>query len=192
MSIRDQYEAARKELLDLGLRNSLLNYRHSSARGVRVQGESSVEIFHILTHGEKAMTFVPRKGLEVDLSPHLTNARNRLEDLPRLPQQITEPKQLREWLDPLSESIGRVVQSLRNLPSRVETAIDDAATPDSEAAGRLLLDEVELVIEQAEWVRLRVDRAKEILKGGLGANQANYISKSLEQEINILTLVFKT
>ena len=68
MSIQDHYEAARKELLDLGLRNSLLNYRHSSARGVCVRGESSTEIFDLLTRKEKPLTFVPRKGLEVDLS----------------------------------------------------------------------------------------------------------------------------
>ena len=71
----------------MGLRNSLLNFRHSSAKRVRVQGESSAEIFRILAQEEKAMTFVPRKGLEVDLSPHLSNARNRLDDLPPLPQE---------------------------------------------------------------------------------------------------------
>ena len=185
MSIRDQYEAARKELLDLGLRNSLLNYRHSSARGVRVQGESSVEIFHILTHGKKAMTFVPRKGLEVDLAPHLTNARNRLDDLPRLPKDA-EPAQLDEWLEAISQSISRVVQSLRNLPLRVQTAIADAAMPENEAAGRLLLDEVELAIHHAERVLIRVRRGQEILPGGVDANQAQYLTKSLEQEIGIL------
>ena len=94
MSIHDHYEAARKELLDLGLRNSLLNYRHSSARGVRVQGESSVEIYDLLVRGEKEMTFVPRKGLEVDLSPHLTNARQRLEDLPKWPGKGVVDKDL--------------------------------------------------------------------------------------------------
>ena len=111
MSIRDKYEAALKELMDLGLRNSLLNYRHSSARGVRVQGESSAEIFEILTRKEKAMTFVPRKGLEVDLSPHLTNAVNQMEDLPRWPGQIADPAQLADLLKTLSGAIDRVVRS---------------------------------------------------------------------------------
>ena len=149
------------------------------------QGESSVETFHILTHGEKAMTFVPRKGLEVDLAPHLTNARNRLDDLPRLPKDA-EPAQLDEWLEAISQSISRVVQSLRNLPPRVQTAIADAAMPENEAAGRLLLDEVELAIHHAERVLIRVRRGQEILPGGVDANQAQYLTKSLEQEISIL------
>lgn len=186
MSIPEQYEAARKELLDLGLRNSLLNFRHSPARGIRVHGERSVDIFQILALDEKAMTFVPRKGLEVDLSPHLTNARRRLEDLSKWPQQIVEPAQLGELLKSLVDPINRVLKDLKNLPPRIQSAIDNASSPENEGAGRLLLDEVELAIHQAERVVARISRGQEILKGNLEANEANYISKSLDREIKVL------
>ena len=43
-------EASREELLDLGLRNPLLNYRPSRARGVQVVDELPAEVFRILVH----------------------------------------------------------------------------------------------------------------------------------------------
>lgn len=170
----------------MGLRNSLLNFRHSSAKGVRVQGESSAEIFRILAQEEKAMTFVPRKGLEVDLSPHLSNARNRLDDLPPLPQEAA-PELLAEWLDTISESAERNVQSLRQLPARVGTAIADAANPENEAAGRLLLDEVELAIHHSERLLARVRRDQGVFKVGVDAHQAKYLTKSIEHELEVLS-----
>ena len=91
-----------------------------------------------------------------------------------------------EWLEAISQSISRVVQSLRNLPPRVQTAIADAAMPENEAAGRLLLDEVELAIHHAERVLIRVRRGQEILPGGVDASQAKYLTKSRGRKIGIL------
>ena len=48
---------SRNELLDLGLRNPLLNYRPSRARGVEVVDELPAEIFRLLVSERKAMTF---------------------------------------------------------------------------------------------------------------------------------------
>lgn len=50
--------AARVELLDLGLRNPLINYR-TRVRKVDVVGESSVEIYKILVTDARQMSFVP-------------------------------------------------------------------------------------------------------------------------------------
>jgi flagellar biosynthesis GTPase FlhF len=186
MSIKDHYEAARKELLDLGLRNSLLNYRHSSARGVCVRGESSSEIYDLLTRKEKAMSFVPRKGLEVDLSPHLTNARQRLEDLPKWPGQVASDKELADYLKVVSNSIDKVVHAVSSLPPRVEEAISRSVTSENEAAGQLLMEEVELAIHQAESVRDRIGRGREILKQSLAPEKAQHFSRSLEKEVRIL------
>jgi very-short-patch-repair endonuclease len=58
-SIRAKLEASRKDLLDLGLRNSLLNYRLLRARGVEVVDELSTEIFRILARQGRAMAFLP-------------------------------------------------------------------------------------------------------------------------------------
>ncbi len=53
-----QLEVSRKELLDLGLRNSLLNFR-SSARSLEVVDELAPEIFRILVDEAKSMSFLP-------------------------------------------------------------------------------------------------------------------------------------
>ena len=56
--IAARLEAARKELLDLGLRNPLLNHR-SRTKQVKVVDEVSDEIFRLLVGGSRAMTFEP-------------------------------------------------------------------------------------------------------------------------------------
>jgi very-short-patch-repair endonuclease len=56
-SIARELEAARKQLLDLTLRNRLLNYRPSGLRSIRVIGELPAEIYDALVLREKALEF---------------------------------------------------------------------------------------------------------------------------------------
>ncbi len=60
-------EASRKELLDLGLRNPLLNYKPSVARGVQVVQESSASVYDILVEQSKAMTFKAAEKEETEI-----------------------------------------------------------------------------------------------------------------------------
>jgi hypothetical protein len=54
VSIASQLEIARKQLLDLGLRNPLLNYRLLKARGVEIVNELPTEVFRTLvTQGKQ-------------------------------------------------------------------------------------------------------------------------------------------
>jgi very-short-patch-repair endonuclease len=62
--ILSRLEASRKELLDLGLRNPLLNYRGSKSRGLHMVQEKSACIYDILVKQGKAMTFLPKKKAE--------------------------------------------------------------------------------------------------------------------------------
>jgi very-short-patch-repair endonuclease/DNA polymerase III delta prime subunit len=55
--IARELEAARQRLLDLTLRNRLLNYRPSALRSIRVIGELPVEIYDALVLREKALEF---------------------------------------------------------------------------------------------------------------------------------------
>ena len=57
--IRARIESSRKELLDLSLRNPLLNYRPLSARGLEVVGESASQVFNTLVDNKLSMTFQP-------------------------------------------------------------------------------------------------------------------------------------
>lgn len=50
-------EASRQELLDLGLRNPLLNYRTLKARGLDIVREKSPEVFRILVTDKRKMSF---------------------------------------------------------------------------------------------------------------------------------------
>jgi very-short-patch-repair endonuclease len=57
-SIREQLEISRKELLNLGLRNPLLNHRFLKARGAQIINERSVELFRLLVRDGKKMSFL--------------------------------------------------------------------------------------------------------------------------------------
>ena len=59
--VRNGLESARKELLDLGLRNPLLNYRLLRTRGLEVVDEVPAEVYRQLTAEGKAMTFLPAR-----------------------------------------------------------------------------------------------------------------------------------
>ena len=52
-------EASRRELLDLGLRNPLLNYRTLRAKGVEIAGESVAQVFKTLVTDGYPMAFLP-------------------------------------------------------------------------------------------------------------------------------------
>ena len=57
--IRDGLEAARRELLDLGLRNPLLNYRLLRTRGLEVVDELPDQVHRILVEEGRTMSFLP-------------------------------------------------------------------------------------------------------------------------------------
>lgn len=60
--IRSRLESSRKELLDLGLRNPLLNYKSSKTKGLQIVQEKSSALFDILVRQGKSMTFTGRPG----------------------------------------------------------------------------------------------------------------------------------
>ena len=57
-SIRARLESSRKELLDLGLRNPLLNYKTPKGKGLQIVHEKAESIYEILVRQGKAMTFL--------------------------------------------------------------------------------------------------------------------------------------
>jgi hypothetical protein len=62
-TIQGKLEASRKELLDLGLRNPLLNYKTPKGKGLKIIKERAVDIYDILVRQGKAMTFLPVKDV---------------------------------------------------------------------------------------------------------------------------------
>ncbi|MDE0426788.1 MAG: DUF3320 domain-containing protein [Candidatus Poribacteria bacterium] len=64
--IKIKLNEARTELLDLGLRNPLINYRLLKARGVEIIDESPPDTYQILVQDRKAMSFLPKQESEED------------------------------------------------------------------------------------------------------------------------------
>lgn len=69
-TILARLESSRKELLDLGLRNPLLNYRIPKSRGLHIIQEKSAAVYEVLVKQGKAMTFLslPAKEEDANLS----------------------------------------------------------------------------------------------------------------------------
>jgi very-short-patch-repair endonuclease len=69
-TVKQRLEDARRDLLDLSLRNTLLNFRELSSSGVRIIDERSSEVFRILVGEGRAMSFLsapePKKNDERD------------------------------------------------------------------------------------------------------------------------------
>lgn len=64
-TVREKLEKARKELLDLGFRNHLINYRELKTKGIHIIDELSEQLYEILVLGGKTMYFLsdPTKDL---------------------------------------------------------------------------------------------------------------------------------
>lgn len=60
-NIQARLASSRKELLDLGLRNPLLNYKLTKGKGVHIVDEKAEAIYDILVRQQKAMTFLALK-----------------------------------------------------------------------------------------------------------------------------------
>jgi hypothetical protein len=58
--IEKQFQAARQNLLDLTMRNQLLNFRPTKARTIRVLDEVPKEIYDLLVINEKTVEFLQK------------------------------------------------------------------------------------------------------------------------------------
>ncbi|NBB85644.1 MAG: DUF4011 domain-containing protein, partial [Bacteroidetes bacterium] len=65
-SVQQQLDEARKELLDLSLRNTLINYRTLKSRGLDVIDEVPAEVFRILVREGRKMSFLPAPEEETE------------------------------------------------------------------------------------------------------------------------------
>ena len=75
-SIVDKIERTRTELLDLSLRNPLLNYRPLRSRGVEVVDEIPSAVFDFLVHKARPMSFLARQDEDQQVSFDLSAPSN--------------------------------------------------------------------------------------------------------------------
>jgi hypothetical protein len=122
--ISQKLQSSRKELLDIGLRNTMLNFR-KTAKTLIVVDELSEEVFNILYRQEKGMTFAPM-------------ARQRIAEMARLSAadgsdaESAEDEQLLHELDGVDWSssaedgaVGESGRARRHVDSRLQTALED-------------------------------------------------------------------
>lgn len=58
--LRAILEATRLDLIDMGLRNPMLDLKRATRKGVEIVGESSSHVFEALVRGGKSLNFMPR------------------------------------------------------------------------------------------------------------------------------------
>ena len=71
-SIAKKLEIARKELLDLGFRNKLINHKLLRSKGIQVDDELSDQLYNILVEKGKKMYFDPATEDEVEMDQEIT------------------------------------------------------------------------------------------------------------------------
>lgn len=122
--ISQKLQSSRRELLDIGLRNNMLNFR-KTAKTLMVVDERSEEVFNILYRQEKAMTFAPM-------------ARKRLAELAKAakPEEAGDDTASDEELLHELDSLGwssvadeadedEAGKARRHMDTHLQTAIDD-------------------------------------------------------------------
>ena len=88
-SIHENIETSRRELLDLGFRNPLLNYRLLRSRGLEIPDQSSESVYRILVSEGRSISFLPtRESDETDA----LNQPDEEEDTESAPTRRTETR----------------------------------------------------------------------------------------------------
>ena len=114
-AIQSEIEKSRSDVLDLSLRNPLLNFRPSKRRGVQVVDELSRELFSILVENGRVMYFRPAPEDQLS-APSTTEPAGRTDDVPaELLALLAEP----------AEETGEA--AARHTDNKLQTALTTAA-----------------------------------------------------------------
>lgn len=124
MEINKKLQSSRKELLDIGLRNNMLNFR-KTAKTLMIVDELSEEVFNILYRQEKTMTFAPmaRKKL-AELAK--TIRPEEAEEVIASDEELLRELDSLDWSSVADESDeNEEGKARRHLDNRLQTTIDD-------------------------------------------------------------------
>jgi hypothetical protein len=104
VTVAEHLEDARKKLLDLTLRNRLINYRPTKARTLRIINENPLDIYEILVLKEKQLKFRATKTNNIPVPPSPLSSQDN--------QQITDnglpEKESSEWIHDLPIIMCRI------------------------------------------------------------------------------------
>lgn len=142
-TLATRLEAARRELLDLGLRNPLLHFRLSKAQGVAMVQEDAVSVFDVLVRQGKAMSFVAAPEASKRPAPaRQTQPTAASDDLPAMTDYLVENPPLlpteAERLALLTDSKLQTAEPLAKLESRLQKTYYTARTSLEETGANIL------------------------------------------------------
>jgi superfamily I DNA and/or RNA helicase len=121
--VERQLEAARQKLLDLTMRNRLLNYRPSKARTIKVVDEIPKEIYDILVLLERNMQFLPKAKEEESRPEENGDIQLGLEGLREDASDLTEEEASVLWdLPPPDTEVAA-----RHVDRFLQTSLESAA-----------------------------------------------------------------
>ncbi|MFS7197528.1 DUF3320 domain-containing protein [Rahnella inusitata] len=123
-AINQKLQSSRKELLDIGLRNSMLNFR-KTAKTLMVVDELSEEVFNILYRQEKAMTFSPMARNKLIELAKTTKSKGTQDEVASNEQWLPELDNL-DWSSFFTEDDNdEMGKSRRHVDTRLQTALPD-------------------------------------------------------------------
>lgn len=122
--INQKLQSSRKELLDIGLRNNMLNFRKTT-KTLLVVDELSEEVFNILYRQEKSMTFAPmaRKKLSELAKAANPNAAEADTDTASDEELLHELDSM-DWSS-VADELDDAGKARRHLDTRLQTTIDE-------------------------------------------------------------------
>jgi len=153
-TVEARLDLARRDLLDLGLRNPLINFRLLKSRGVEVVDELPAEVFRLLVKESRSMTFLPAPE-----EPSIVNHDSPAEEPPShaaaaqtrdLPGFSANGQPEEEAAAPAARHVDRRLQtrlSSADLQKRLLTTFYDARTILEEQGVNIL----HLVVGMLEW-----------------------------------------
>lgn len=109
--IHEELDKARQDLLDLSLRNTLINYRHLKTKGVEIVDELPAHVLRILVSGSRLMSFLPTPKKEAEGKGDLQSA----EDI--LGVMLEQPEE---------EEVNEAGVALRHVDKHLQTAYTSA------------------------------------------------------------------
>jgi len=131
ISLPDELERFRAKLLDLGLRNPLLNYKVSKRRTLQLVDEDPDEVYRILVIQEKPMTLLP------DLDPDNATSKQTPSSTPAVSQLILD----------LGDSSSRSPEKAKR--SRADTQLQtNRGTSELESIARLMTRDAKNSVEE--------------------------------------------
>jgi len=128
--ISQKLQSSRKELLDIGLRNNMLNFR-KTAKTLLVVDELSEEVFNILYRQEKGMTFAPMARKKLAELAKTAKPGDAEADSESDTDSASDTELLQEldslgWSSVTDEAgADEPGKARRHLDTRLQTAIDD-------------------------------------------------------------------